>query len=293
MGANDRIQTTNVCHPPGLSLSLSNKGGGEVELPVAVNKSSKRATQKSVAVQTDETKKKKKTTKTSNSNKGPQHWTTSSDYFSLVFNSTNGLKVFHSFSELSTAKRLDAADCVASSVSLTIRGNPLPLRRHRTSRGFVYNPSALAQASFRNETSMLVFGVPSDNQPSTQSPLFSSEQALAVTIILCLRRPLSHFRSSKRENCILKANAPNALTSTTRTDADNLAKFVLDACNGLLYEDDRQIQSLHVIKKLDNQDQCIGSTQLLIRAINDSMEEEILQHAMRPYHHLPNDSDEQ
>jgi Holliday junction resolvase RusA-like endonuclease len=182
------------------------------------------------------------------------------------------------------------------SLALTIRGNPLPLRRHRTSRGFVYNPSANAQASFRNQTSMLVFGMPANdadkNQPSGHEnavpsrlvpPLFPAEAFLAVTLILRLKRPLHHFRSSKRETCTLKASAPSSLTSVTRTDADNLAKFVLDACNGLLYDDDRQIQSLHVIKKLDNEEDCLGATELYIRTIDDSMQADILWHATQPY----------
>lgn len=240
------------------------------------------------------TRKKDKKTK---SNEGPIHWVNASDHFSLVINASIGLAVFRSLSELQTADdttTVDGVDC-AMSLTLTVRGNPLPLRRHRTSRGFVYNPSSKAQASFRNETSMLVFGVPcaglqpaptsTPQAPRLSPPLFSADKTLAVTLILSLRRPLSHFRSSKRETRTLKASAPNALTCTTRTDADNLAKFVLDACNGLLYEDDRQIQSLHVIKKLDDEDQCLGSTQLLIRAIDGSMQDMIIQHALEPYHY--------
>jgi hypothetical protein len=226
----------------------------------------------------------------------PQYWTNSSDPFSIVVvledesftckNHAEFVKLYHSRNKASI-----------ESLALTIRGHPLPLRRHRTNRGFMYNPSAKAQASFRKETSMLVFGMDVDKNkeeleinlqdisPRSRPipPLFSPQASLAVTLILRLRRPLSHFRSSKRESCTLKANAPASLTSVTRTDVDNLAKFVLDACNGLLYDDDRQIQSLHVIKQLDNEGPCLGSTHLYIKAIDDSMEDNMLQHAVQPY----------
>jgi hypothetical protein len=228
------------------------------------------------------TRKKRKKKKTSSE---PLHWTHPSDTLALLVNSTEMTELLL-LGEAPVASALLEEDPV--SLCLTVRGNPLPLRRHRTSRGFVYNPSAAAQASFRSHVNELVFGTRLvEHEPNSSAcslpPLFAAETSLAVTLILRLKRPLSHFRASKREAARLKANAPPALTSTTRTDADNLAKFVLDACNGLLYEDDRQIQTLHVIKQLDNHDTCLGSTQLLVRCIDESMEGDILQHAIGPY----------
>lgn len=194
----------------------------------------------------------------------------------------------------------------------------------------MYNPSAKAQESFRRQVEEMIYGVAYDDDDDTASentkknndnddantlsqkttttrssslvlsrPLFPAEAALAVTLIMRLKRPLIHFRASKREGCTLKANAPSALTSLTRTDVDNLAKFVLDACNGLLYDDDRQIQSLHVIKQLDNHEQCLGSTQLLIKSIRESgvddenanEENAMLQHALDPYLRPPSSVD--
>ena len=66
----------------------------------------------------------------------------------------------------------------------------------------------------------------------------------------------------------MRENAPPQ-TSQTRTDVDNLTKFVLDSMNELLYEDDRQILSLHVTKVLDNEGLCEGSTEVYVRSINE------------------------
>lgn len=66
----------------------------------------------------------------------------------------------------------------------------------------------------------------------------------------------------------MKKNAPSQ-TSVVRTDVDNLAKFVLDSLNGVVYEDDRQVSSLHVTKFLDNHDECLGSTEVSIHILED------------------------
>ena len=88
-----------------------------------------------------------------------------------------------------------------------------------------------------------------------------------MSIIFRLKRPLKHFVANKRGNGRLKDNAPNALSAELRTDVDNLAKFVLDSCNELLYEDDKQIVSLHITKIYDNDDICLGSTEICLRSI--------------------------
>jgi Holliday junction resolvase RusA-like endonuclease len=47
-------------------------------------------------------------------------------------------------------------------------------------------------------------------------------------------------------------------------DADNLAKFVLDALNGLLYADDSQVVSLESTKALDNIGNCNGRVEVQV-----------------------------
>jgi hypothetical protein len=211
----------------------------------------------------------------------PAHWLVESDEV-----------LFHQIEEdLSESALLPQL----SSLRFTVRGNPLPLRRHRTSRGFVYNPSAASQKSFREAVKQLMMdrGVPLPTMGSPSSELLPNEAtresssvrlptpttpllwgpecALAVTIIFRMKRPNNHFVAGKRGPDRLRPTAPNQTSGNLRTDVDNLAKFVLDSLNGVLYADDRQIASLHVTKLLDNDadELCLGSTCVCIRLLQD------------------------
>lgn len=90
-----------------------------------------------------------------------------------------------------------------------------------------------------------------------------------------MKRPRNHFVNSKPGPDRLKESSPPQL-STIRTDVDNLTKFVLDSMNGILYDDDRQIMTIHVTKLLDNEDLCMGSTEIHLRPLEDGDLESIL-----------------
>jgi Holliday junction resolvase RusA-like endonuclease len=182
----------------------------------------------------------------------PKHWLLDTDDF-----------IFHGKSSTETIS--DSSNVL---LRFTVRGNPLPLRRHRTSRGFVYNPSAPAQASFRQIVQSVVFPDHNPDDNSEIQPVFSEDYTLAMTIVFRTKRPMHHFIGSKPASFALKESAPTQ-TAPTRSDVDNLAKFVLDSLNGLLYEDDRQISSLHVTKLLDNEEDCRGSTEVCLRVLAD------------------------
>ena len=224
--------------------------------------------------------------------KDPLHWIDDSDEF--IIQSMYDNQSCHSdrTNLTTTTSNDDIGEATPTNyVRFKIRGNPLPLRRHRTSRGFMYNPSALAQASFRQMVEQLVYNDTSTlrkedddldshdghtKQPRRELqlegrrpvPLFNGRQRLVVSILFCMKRPKSHFRNSIPGIGRLKNTAPTQL-APTRTDVDNLAKFVLDSLNELLYDDDRQIISLHVTKILDNDHVCMGSTEVCIQAITD------------------------
>jgi Holliday junction resolvase RusA-like endonuclease len=195
---------------------------------------------------------KKATSKKKKKDVAPKHWLLDSDDF-----------IFHGRSNPETIS--DSSNVL---LRFTVRGNPLPLRRHRTSRGFVYNPSAPAQASFRQIVQSVVFPDHNPDDNNELQPVFSEEYTLAMTIVFRTKRPMHHFIGSKPAAGRLKESAPTQ-TAPTRSDVDNLAKFVLDSLNGLLYEDDRQISSLHVTKLLDNEEDCRGSTEVCLRVLAD------------------------
>lgn len=169
-----------------------------------------------------------------------------------------------------------------SKIRFKIHGNPRPLQRHRSSRGHIYNPSLKYQKSFLNAFQNLIFdekhhmnmNMTMDHNDDT--PLFDATENLVITIIFRMKRPKSHFVNNKPGPGRLKKKAPSQL-SPIRTDVDNLAKFVLDSMNGVLYEDDRQITSIHATKILDDADLCEGSTEIYIRSINEEDIKEILE----------------
>lgn len=264
----------------------------------------------------------------------PIHWTFPSD-IAVVVPRNDPM-----FDVASATKEFDTSDIkqaffkgTYSMVRFTIRGNPLPLRRHRTKRGFVYNPSAAAQESFKtvvrqhfenvnpstltksqaiprnhSQTSSEIIITDDDDKKPTMhigseisSVLFESYQQLAMTVVFYMKRPKSHFVSSKAGPGRLRlpynltsGETVNSMYPTSTSDVDNLAKFVLDSLNGVLYEDDRQVISLHAIKVYDdfcptNENCCLGSTEICIRAIDTASElRNIMQ---RSFHSLSGDDE--
>lgn len=165
-----------------------------------------------------------------------------------------------------------------SKMQFKIHGNPRPLRRHRSSRGFMYNPSAGLQAAFRETVQDLIWKF-NDDIPQQQQqqrieeeeegsifPLFDKDEMLVMTILFRLRRPRNHFVGNKAGPGRLRESAPVS-ASSTRTDVDNLTKFVLDSMNEILYQDDKQIASLFVTKILDDEDMCFGSTEIRLMSV--------------------------
>jgi Holliday junction resolvase RusA-like endonuclease len=215
----------------------------------------------------------------------PSHWIVASD--DIMFQ-----EIVDSTVDCSTRT-------VPSVLRFTVRGNPLPLRRHRTSRGFVYNPSAATQKSFRTVVEQLiathVIGSPNtttlveryETRIENRIPLWDSLQPIAVSIVFRMKRPKSHFIANRPGVDRLRKSAPRHMSSTSmRTDVDNLAKFVLDSLNGLVYTDDRQIVSLHVTKLYDNDDSDYlfrGSTCVCIRLLKDDDIPQLLSTSMKMF----------
>ncbi len=213
------------------------------------------------AKNTKETKSKKKASSSSADERSEDefYWvnTTSTDDFQLTFQEED--------EEESTRKR-------PSSLRFKICGNPRPLQRHRTSRFRTYNPSEKYQKVFQEAFHELVSGF---DTKGLNYPFFDEEKYLAMTIIFRMKRPKNHFVNSRPGPGRLKAKSPPQL-STIRSDVDNLTKFVLDSMNGLIYEDDRQIISIHATKVLDNDDLCTGSIEVYVRSIDVDDVENIL-----------------
>ena len=114
-------------------------------------------------------------------------------------------------------------------MDIKIEGNPKAQVRHRHSkRGrkiITYDPSSGDKKSF----ALLV------KEQYNGKPLLGN---LSVSIIFNIKRPKSHYRTGKYSHK-LKKDVPCRVTN--KPDIDNLLKFVFDACNGILWDDDKLI----------------------------------------------------
>ncbi|GAX18380.1 hypothetical protein FisN_15Lh327 [Fistulifera solaris] len=185
-------------------------------------------------------RKSKKKTETSIKSTTPLFWYNASDP-----------TVFHYHNNTTTLTGL----------TFRIRGNPLPLQRHRqTRRGFVYNPSSIAQTVFRQVLETQLVSLP-------ETPLFQDNIPLHMSCHFYMKRSLSDFVAQTRGRPLKTAAA--TVLSTRTPDVDNLAKFVLDSLNGLLYADDQQIVSLSVQKLRDNEGECWGYTDVHVSVVSN------------------------
>jgi Holliday junction resolvase RusA-like endonuclease len=160
-------------------------------------------------------------------------------------------EVFYQLLSIENADGTDNAAFQGFEFAARILGEPRPLLRHRVSRGFIYNPSSIFQKSFRDACAK------SPHLPT--SPLTGP---LEAHLFFHFQRPKAHYSIRSRfdptklgandrivdgKMHTLRADAPSA--HQTKKDLDNLVKFVLDAMNGQVYEDDCQITTI-IAKKL-------------------------------------------
>ena len=119
---------------------------------------------------------------------------------------------------------------------LVIDGKPVAQKRHRYTfkKGFArnYDPSFTDKKKFKAKVLE-----------------FKPNKMIKSSIVLCMTfhmpRPKSHYRTGKYSH-LLKDNAPK--THIVKPDIDNLAKFVMDALQGILWDDDSYINALEVKK---------------------------------------------
>jgi Holliday junction resolvase RusA-like endonuclease len=111
---------------------------------------------------------------------------------------------------------------------------PTSQKRHRHTRGGrTYDPCSEQKRDFL-KLCRCISAPPEDAH--MRAPV-------ECTLVFTFARPCSH-RTSKG---VLRKAAP--LRHVYKPDADNLAKFVMDALNGVYYKDDSQICALHVVKR--------------------------------------------
>ena len=130
-------------------------------------------------------------------------------------------------------------------IVLDVPWRGLPQKRHRLSRGRVYDPSSQDKDRFLSCCRSI--------QPPMQH---MHKKPLQCALTFTYLRPKSHCTASGA----LRKNAPQHHVYTP--DTDNLAKFVLDALNGVYYKDDSQICQLIVRKQYGNVDRVVVELQV-------------------------------
>lgn len=115
---------------------------------------------------------------------------------------------------------------------------PVAQKRHRHTRaGRTYDPCVQEKAEFLRLACLCTC-------PPSIPPL----GPISCTMRFVFARPRSHCNSAGK----LRRSAPRQ--HIYKPDTDNLAKFVLDALNGVFYKDDSQIYKLSIEKKYGEED---------------------------------------
>ena len=138
-------------------------------------------------------------------------------------------------------------------VAFQVMGKPQAEPRARMGPYGMYYPNGPRRTAFRQ---FIMRQVPE----TARGPVFPAGVSVAVVVRCYLRRPNTDFKRGDRLGHMLKAMVPSARPVVP--DIDNMAKFILDAMNGLVYKDDRQVVHLVVSKLLDNEGACEGRTEV-------------------------------
>ena len=146
------------------------------------------------------------------------------------------------------------------SYKMELEGVPKSQARPRLGRnGFFYNPRNKDMAAFKARIKSRVRNV----------PIFGCNVPIVVKVKFFFMRPNTHFRGKNRLNP-LKTGLSFAHVGTP--DIDNLAKFVLDGMNELVYQDDSQVVKLIVYKIYNSEGGCDGRTVVKVTRFDEKVD---------------------
>ena len=123
---------------------------------------------------------------------------------------------------------------------IEIMGIPKPQVRHKATRVNgqirVYDPSSKDKKAFAKKV-------------IAKAPKKALKGCISLSLTFYMPRPQNHWKT-KKGRCTqnLKDWAKKQKLCITIPDADNLAKYVMDSCNGILWKDDCLIARLQVEK---------------------------------------------
>jgi len=112
----------------------------------------------------------------------------------------------------------------------------------------VVNRANAAEAEFRNA---FIHNFMTECEMTTPPnfPIFRNIEAVEVEIEFHRKLPLTCFVAGTRDHGLCFPNIEGTVVHDSKVpDADNLGKFVMDALNGVLCRDDRQLVKLVLVK---------------------------------------------
>lgn len=118
-------------------------------------------------------------------------------------------------------------------IDLTIPGPPAGKGRPRVANGHAYTPAATRAYEAKVKAAWRASGAAG----------FGPDAPVRALVIACHPIPAS---ASKKDR---ESMAANVVLPMKKPDADNVAKIVLDALNGLAWADDKQVVRLEVVKR--------------------------------------------
>ena len=119
-------------------------------------------------------------------------------------------------------------------ISFTVPGRPVPMARPRvTSRG-TYTPKRCR--NYKTAVALAAKTAMKGKKPLTGAVMVDLKIAFAV--------PKSWSKAKQKAALGLESRP----ISRNSGDADNHAKAIMDACTGIVWEDDSQVVNLHVTK---------------------------------------------
>ena len=118
-------------------------------------------------------------------------------------------------------------------VCFSVPGRVIPKERPRVVRGRAYTPA---------RTQKMERGIATLARAAMGS-IRASYGPIVATVAISVKRP----KSWGVAKCRLTPYPTNE-----RSDLDNVAKTILDACNGIVYVDDHQIIGLHVTRQFSD-----------------------------------------
>ena len=135
---------------------------------------------------------------------------------------------------------LESVSCSDSRlISFTISGQPIPLKRHRSTRqGRMYDPS------FKDKKDMWL-------QIAKFKPKKPLESPIYLRLAFYLKRPKYHFKTKKgKPTKIVKDRFLDIKYHSSKPDIDNLVKMIADVVQGKnrMIVDDSQICMLQAEK---------------------------------------------